>query len=73
MPRALKRCGNDLRSTLTREQGLDVAERTCDRVVMLQRGRVIAAGTLAELRGSRGDATLEQVFLELTRAPEGPA
>lgn len=52
---------------------LDVAERTCDRVVMLQRGRVIAAGTLAELRGNRGDATLEQVFLELTRLPENPA
>lgn len=52
---------------------LDVAERTCDRVVMLRAGRVIAAGTLAELRGSRDDATLEQLFLELTRAPEPPA
>ncbi len=45
---------------------LDVAERLCDRVVILERGRVLASGTLAELRGARGDATLEDVFLELT-------
>ena len=45
---------------------LDVAERLCDRVVILRRGRVIASGTLASLRGARADATLEDVFLELT-------
>ncbi len=50
---------------------LEVAERFCDRVVMLRRGRIVASGTLAELRGARGDATLEQLFLEL--AAEGPA
>jgi ABC-2 type transport system ATP-binding protein len=46
---------------------LDVAERLCDRVVILRRGRVVASGTLASLRGARADATLEDVFLELTR------
>jgi ABC-2 type transport system ATP-binding protein len=45
---------------------LDVAERLCDRVVILRRGRVVASGTLASLRGGRADATLEDVFLELT-------
>jgi ABC-2 type transport system ATP-binding protein len=45
---------------------LDVAERLCDRVVILRRGRVVASGTLASLRGGRTDATLEDVFLELT-------
>ncbi|MEO5987650.1 MAG: ABC transporter ATP-binding protein [Candidatus Eisenbacteria bacterium] len=49
---------------------LDVAERLCDRIVMLRHGRVIASGTLAELRGNRADATLEELFLELTRTPE---
>ena len=47
---------------------LDVAERLCDRVVILHHGRVLAAGTLASLRGERRDATLEDVFLELTRS-----
>ena len=49
---------------------LDVAERLCDRVVVLHRGRKRAEGTLAELRGGSADATLEDVFLDLTRQAE---
>jgi ABC-2 type transport system ATP-binding protein len=50
---------------------LEVAERLCDRVVILRRGRVIAAGSLEALRGPGSDATLEDVFLELTHEAEG--
>ena len=46
---------------------LEVAERLCDRVVILSRGEKLAEGTLAELRGGRAQATLEDVFLERTR------
>ncbi len=51
---------------------LDVAERLCDRVVILDHGVQRAEGTLAELRGTDAAATLEDVFLALTRddAPE---
>jgi sodium transport system ATP-binding protein len=49
---------------------LDVAERLCDRVVVLHHGRKRAEGTLAELRGTRAGATLEDVFLALTRQAE---
>jgi len=45
---------------------LEVAERLCDRVVILHRGEKRAEGSLAELRGGRTDATLEDVFLQLT-------
>ena len=45
---------------------LEVAERLCDRVVILQRGRKLAEGTLDELRGPGSRATLEDLFLELT-------
>jgi ABC-2 type transport system ATP-binding protein len=48
---------------------LDEAEALCTRVLMLDRGRVVADGTAAELRQrhGRGDsATLEDVFLRLT-------
>jgi ABC-2 type transport system ATP-binding protein len=46
---------------------LEVAERLCDRVVILNRGRKVGEGSLDDLRGGRSGATLEDVFLELTR------
>jgi hypothetical protein len=36
-------------------------------VLILRRGVKLAEGSLAALRGARADATLEDVFLELTR------
>lgn len=48
---------------------LQEAEVLCDRVIMLDEGRVIADGTPAELRarhGSGDNSTLEEVFLSLT-------
>ncbi len=52
---------------------LEVAERLCDRVVILDRGRKVAEGSLAELRGQREGATLEELFLEMTRDARPPA
>jgi ABC-2 type transport system ATP-binding protein len=48
---------------------LEVAERLADRIGIIHQGRLIAEGTLAELRQQAGDgsSTLEDVFLELTR------
>jgi ABC-2 type transport system ATP-binding protein len=48
---------------------LEVAERLAERISIINRGRVIADGTLEELRDRAhrsGTATLEDVFLELT-------
>lgn len=48
---------------------LDTAERLCDRVLIVQRGVMQAAGTLEELRQRahvESGATLEEVFLKLT-------
>ena len=51
---------------------LEVAERICDRVGIINKGKLIACGTMAELRASRGsaDETLEKLFLELTEEGE---
>jgi len=48
---------------------LEVAERLADRIGIIHHGRLIAEGTLAELRAVAGErhSTLEDVFLELTR------
>ncbi|HEX3406700.1 MAG TPA: ABC transporter ATP-binding protein, partial [Caulobacteraceae bacterium] len=47
---------------------LEVAERIADRIGIIQAGRLLAEGTLAELRERAGEreGTLEDVFLELT-------
>jgi ABC-2 type transport system ATP-binding protein len=46
---------------------LDQAEKLCDRVAIVRKGAIAAAGTLAELRArSGGDRSLEELFFELT-------
>ncbi|MBE3598581.1 MAG: ABC transporter ATP-binding protein [Limnochordaceae bacterium] len=49
---------------------LDVAERLCDRVGIIHHGRLVASGTLEEMRAlhARGHQTLEEIFLEVTQA-----
>ena len=47
---------------------LEIAERLAERISIIQRGRIVAQGTMAELRESAGSgATLEDIFLEITR------
>jgi ABC-2 type transport system ATP-binding protein len=47
---------------------LEVAESLCDRIAIIQAGKIRAAGTMAELRSTaaRGAEGLEQIFLRLT-------
>ncbi|MDO8685074.1 MAG: ABC transporter ATP-binding protein [Clostridiales bacterium] len=45
---------------------LDVAERLCDRIGIINKGRLVASGTLDELRRGDEAGTLEKIFLELT-------
>ncbi|HTD26984.1 MAG TPA: ABC transporter ATP-binding protein, partial [Candidatus Elarobacter sp.] len=53
---------------------LHVAETLCDRIGILDRGRLVALGSLAELRAAAcrdpvdGDGSLESVFLAITGA-----
>jgi ABC-2 type transport system ATP-binding protein len=48
-----------------------VVERLCDEVAVIDRGRIVAQGTLDEIRAQRemgGAASLEDVFLKLVEA-----
>jgi ABC-2 type transport system ATP-binding protein len=50
---------------------LDVVERLCDEVAVIDRGRIVAQGTLDDIRAQRalgGDTSLEDVFLKLVEA-----
>lgn len=45
---------------------LEVAERMCDRFAIVNRGQVVATGTMEELRRQATSESLEDIFLELT-------
>lgn len=71
----------DLFVKLTRDEGmtillsthtLEVAEEVCDQLAIVNHGRVIARGTLSELRvtSGEGEGSLEEVFLALTKQEE---
>jgi len=62
------RGGTILMSTHT----LEVAEALCDRIAIIQDGRIRAEGTMDDLRGEAqsGDADLEEIFLKLTGGSE---
>ena len=45
---------------------MEEAERICDRLVIMDEGRIIAEGAPAELRERYREPTLEEVFLTLT-------
>jgi ABC-2 type transport system ATP-binding protein len=49
---------------------LEIAERLCDRVAIIKDGRIIAAGTLDELRQGSTGQSLEDIFLSLTGGAE---
>lgn len=53
---------------------LDVAEKLCDRVVIMSKGKMVAQGTVDELRNlsQMQGADLEQLFLSLTQPHEAP-
>jgi ABC-2 type transport system ATP-binding protein len=46
---------------------LEIAEGMCDRIGIMQKGELVACGTMDELRASSGqDDALEDIFLRLT-------
>jgi ABC-2 type transport system ATP-binding protein/sodium transport system ATP-binding protein len=45
---------------------LDEAERICTRFGLMHRGRIVAEGTLAELRNQTGCSSLVEMFLKLS-------
>ncbi len=60
----VERGGTVLMSTHT----LEVAQAMCDRIAIIQHGKIVARGTMEELRTQHqtGDASLEELFLKLT-------
>lgn len=45
---------------------LEVAERLCDEIAIIDKGRVLARGTMEEMRSGETATSLEELFLQLT-------
>ena len=54
---------------------LEIAERMCDRIGIINKGELVAIGTMDELRnlGKSGETSLEDIFLGLTGGAEEAA
>jgi ABC-2 type transport system ATP-binding protein len=49
---------------------LSVAEAVCDRIAIIHRAKIVASGTVGELKAAAPGSPLEDVFLELTYVDE---
>jgi ABC-2 type transport system ATP-binding protein len=58
-----RRLADEKKTVFLTTHTLSVAEAVCDRIAILNRGRIVASGTTAELKNDRA---LEDVFLEMT-------
>ncbi len=77
-PRSARQIKNILRQMAERGTAvflsthiLEIAERMCDRIGIINEGELVAVGTMDELRLlGKGDSSLEDIFLELTGGAE---
>ena len=69
LKRTLKQLARDGVTVFMSTHSLEVAAETCDRIGIINQGRLIALGTMDELRrqaGQHSSSNLEAIFLKLT-------
>ena len=67
----LRRWADDGGAVIYSSHLLDVVERVCDRMAILDQGRLVALGSLAELRQQAGaESSLEELFGAVTRSED---
>ena len=44
---------------------LDVAEKICDRVAIINKGKLVLCGNIDEIRAAKGDESLEEIFMSV--------
>ena len=52
---------------------LEVAEQLCDRIIIINNGKIVSEGTLEYLKLTNPGMTLEEIFVKLTGKPENEA
>jgi len=67
----VRQAGRDGRTIILSTHHLDEVENICNRFGMLHKGRLLAEGTLAQLRVLSGQERLSDIFLALVEKVEG--
>ena len=49
---------------------LDVAEKICDRVAIISKGKLILCGNIDEIKAAQGDESLEEIFMQVAGGNE---
>lgn len=63
----MRALANEGRTVFFSTHVMEVAENLCDRIGIINRGKIIAVGTLDEIKAAAKDTgSLEKIFLELT-------
>lgn len=63
MQRVIQELRDEGKTILFSTHVMSEAERLCDRIAVLHRGRILASGTLEELRRATGEHYLEDIFM----------
>ena len=66
----LRKYANEGSAVFMTTHVLEIAEKMCDRIGIINKGELIAEGTLEELRNRSGKESLEDIFLNLTGEDE---
>ncbi|WP_311482321.1 ABC transporter ATP-binding protein [uncultured Anaerococcus sp.] len=63
----LRQRANEGKCVMFSTHVMEVAQELCDRIAIISKGKIIAMGTLEEIKHiANNDGTLESIFLELT-------
>jgi len=66
----IHRCRGEGRTVIFSSHIMSEVERLCDEIAVVHGGRIVAHGTMDELRAQTGRVQLESVFLALVGEPE---
>lgn len=63
----MKQRAKEGKSVLFSTHVLEVAEKLCDQIVIINHGHILYTGTLQDLKGQYENYSLEEIFLEVTK------
>lgn len=66
LKKIMREYANANKTVLFSTHVLEIAEKICDRVCIINKGEIIAIGTIDEIKQKFNNVTLENIFLEIT-------